>query len=125
MDARKWSNLPIDLLNQIAKRLEPGFVDIRRFRAVCSSWRSSVPCPKKFLIEVPFPIKSTSEPKPIRSLLLTQRTLFLLSPLITGGDNITDPPIPWVIPVKESGPGKWSLLGPNYAGDRRTLSQMF
>ncbi|GKV23947.1 hypothetical protein SLEP1_g33617 [Rubroshorea leprosula] len=37
-----WSHLPQELLHQIAQALETHF-DILHFRAVCSSWRASVP----------------------------------------------------------------------------------
>ncbi|XP_057784656.1 F-box protein SKIP23-like [Salvia miltiorrhiza] len=48
-----WSDLPPELLDKIAKSLVAG-IDVRRFRAVCRSWRSSTP-PYKFpTIELPF-----------------------------------------------------------------------
>lgn len=37
-----WSQLPVELLEVIAKKLTV-YIDYIRFRAVCSSWRSSVP----------------------------------------------------------------------------------
>ncbi|KAG7650684.1 putative F-box protein [Arabidopsis thaliana] len=37
-----WSTLPVDLLNMIAGRLFSN-IELKRFRSICRSWRSSVP----------------------------------------------------------------------------------
>ncbi|KAJ4835841.1 hypothetical protein Tsubulata_035335 [Turnera subulata] len=43
---RSWSDLPPELLSEIARFLRTSRLAILRFRGVCRSWRSSTPPPK-------------------------------------------------------------------------------
>ncbi|KAJ4824776.1 hypothetical protein Tsubulata_035924 [Turnera subulata] len=40
-----WSDLPIELLEKIVSCLENSYLHVLRFRAVCHSWRCSIPFP--------------------------------------------------------------------------------
>ncbi|KAJ4827184.1 hypothetical protein Tsubulata_030175 [Turnera subulata] len=47
--SRRWSDLPSELLEKIGSCFQNNYVDVLRFRAVCSSWRrySSTPLPPR------------------------------------------------------------------------------
>ena len=75
-----WSELPKELLSCIATRLDTR-IDVLHFRAVCNSWRGSVPVPPKspaLPIEVNFLVNHPS--KPLASFLVSQTTVYRIGP---------------------------------------------
>ncbi|KAK8622986.1 hypothetical protein V6N13_117883 [Hibiscus sabdariffa] len=106
-----WSHLPIDLLSCIAQHLDSR-LHFLRFRAVCSSWRASVPLPPK----------SPSLPKQLhfRGNYPTRRRIpsFLISRmnvyriLRPGFEAVSDQQF-WFIKVEETKhPDKFNVLSP-------------
>ncbi|XWS51783.1 hypothetical protein CRYUN_Cryun11dG0012500 [Craigia yunnanensis] len=75
-----WSELPKELLSCIAARLDTR-VDVLHFRAVCNSWRGSVPVPPKspaLPIRVHFLVNHPTEP--LASFLISQTTVYRIGP---------------------------------------------
>ncbi|XVF77281.1 hypothetical protein PTKIN_Ptkin14bG0030300 [Pterospermum kingtungense] len=93
-----WSELPKELLCRIAKRLDTR-LDVLRYRAVCSSWRASVPVPPKcpaLPVEVHFLVNHPT--RPLASFLLSQTTVYRVEPgFETHSRNKT-----WLIKVEET-----------------------
>ncbi|KAK6135797.1 hypothetical protein DH2020_030492 [Rehmannia glutinosa] len=106
-----WSDLPSELLQRIAKRLDTE-TDVRRFRAVCNSWRSSTTPFKKFPrtpLKLPFPFAAgeTSHPKHEGAYFnLIDRTVYRV--------QLPDSKEPdfWLVKVESSRDGKLRLLNP-------------
>ncbi|PON33660.1 F-box domain containing protein [Parasponia andersonii] len=103
-----WSQLPADLLVEIAKRLESP-IYLLRFRSVCSSWRSSVsPRLRNLLGRFPFlpndGISSTSW-----GFDLTKRRILLM-----GSPQDPNPSAPdhWLVKIEESVTGTMLLFNP-------------
>ena len=113
----KWSSLPGEILDMIAKRVTNTNKEraILCLRAVCSSWRSSIPRSENSPFQLSFikPRNSTSDLN-FPPFVLIQRTFLLISPLNdnyannTGDDSIA----PWIVQVVETGLNKLLLLDP-------------
>ncbi|XVF03704.1 hypothetical protein REPUB_Repub05bG0016600 [Reevesia pubescens] len=70
-----WSDLPQELLSCIATRLDAR-LDVLHFRAVCNSWRGSVPVPPKspaLPVEIHFLVNHPT--KPLASFLISETTV--------------------------------------------------
>ncbi|XP_044470502.1 F-box protein SKIP23-like [Mangifera indica] len=83
-----WSSLPEHLLASIAERL-PTRIDTLRFRAVCSSFRSSIPTPPKTLSphnNLKFSIPSLSV-RHQGHLVLAEFTYYAIRPLPSCSDS--------------------------------------
>ncbi|KAH7519863.1 hypothetical protein FEM48_Zijuj08G0082300 [Ziziphus jujuba var. spinosa] len=77
-----WCDLPKELLETIAHSLLTR-VDVCRVRAVCKSWRSSIPPfqkPISLPLEFAVPYPNPSHRSHPNMLLLTESTIYLLSP---------------------------------------------
>ena len=90
-NAAPWSELRRDALEEIAKRLNTR-TDVLHFRAVCTTWRSSIPLPPKNsfpLIKLPFPIGPNPRLNPKRRgyFTLKEPTIFSVEPI----NKISDP----------------------------------
>ncbi|KAH6837361.1 hypothetical protein C2S53_010763 [Perilla frutescens var. hirtella] len=103
-----WPDLPPELLDKIAKRL-PAEIDVRRFRSVCNSWRSSTP-PYKFpTIKLPFPFDAQENSDPKHSgayFTLTERIVYRIQ--LPGSKN----PDFWLVKVELAENGKVRILNP-------------
>lgn len=105
-----WTKLPEDLLNFIAKHLESSF-DVNRFRAVCSTWRSSVGPPKRHRLPPRFPVFPHDSSLKISSgFYLSKRRIFLLK----SGSNLESGRPGWLIKTEEDSnvSNKIQLLNP-------------
>ncbi|KAJ7968548.1 F-box protein SKIP23 [Quillaja saponaria] len=103
-----WSQLPKELLDVIAKRLESPFY-VLRFRSVCSSWRSSVTIKLRRLSgRFPFlPNDGISETS--WGFYLSKRSIFLIgAPETQLGMNSE----PWLVKIEEDSLGRVELLYP-------------
>ncbi|PIN12284.1 hypothetical protein CDL12_15105 [Handroanthus impetiginosus] len=106
-----WSDLPKELLEMIAKCLDTE-TDVRRFRAVCSSWRSSTTPFKKFPftpLKLPFPFAAggTSHPKHQGAYFnLTERTVYRVQL------PESKEPSFWLVKIESSKDGKFRILNP-------------
>ncbi|XP_048128329.1 F-box protein SKIP23-like [Rhodamnia argentea] len=105
----EWSQMPEDLLEFIARRLDTQF-DVLRFRSVCSSWRSSVapsPSPSR---RGQFPIlPSDGISDAAREFRLSRRTIFLLGVPRSRDETFA---CGWLVKVKEDVPRSTNLLNP-------------
>ncbi|KAL1544796.1 putative F-box protein [Salvia divinorum] len=102
-----WSDLPPELLDTIAKRLAAA-IDVRRFRAVCRSWRSSTP-PYKFpTIELPFfnNCQSSGRKHSGAYFILTQRIVYRIQ--LPNSKN----PDFWLVKLEDSDNGKVRIINP-------------
>ncbi|KAJ4843210.1 hypothetical protein Tsubulata_011419 [Turnera subulata] len=75
-----WTDLPLDLLEKIGSYLQDSYVDILRFRAVCSSWRSSTPLPPIVPSLKTLPPLVPDDNNKSRHCLLKKLTVFSLQP---------------------------------------------
>lgn len=82
-----WTNLTVDLLKEIASRLDR--FEVMRLRSVCPSWRASVPIPPKAplnpdgsALKIPFPIDSSNGDPTVQGYFLLEESkiLYLESP---------------------------------------------
>ncbi|XP_058010134.1 F-box protein SKIP23-like [Hevea brasiliensis] len=120
MDASSphWASLQSDLLYRIAKCLSTS-VDVLRFRAVCHSWRSSIPSPPKIpSLKLHFPIG----PRPYLNgyLLLIKSTVYAFQSL-TNSDSSCDTARTLLIKIQESKSGKMILIDPLFASHSENL----
>ncbi|KAL0303872.1 UNVERIFIED_CONTAM: putative F-box protein [Sesamum radiatum] len=107
-----WSDLPRELVEMIANCLHTE-IDVLRFRAVCSSWRSSTTPFKKFPctpLKLPFfPFQAGETSFIIHQgayFSLTERTVYRLQlPEITE-------PRSWLVKIEKSEDGKLRILNP-------------
>lgn len=118
----EWCNLPKDLLTTIGERLGTR-MDVLRLRAVCTSWRSSIPLVPNNNNSPSFPI---TLPHPIftgNRSCLTESTIYRLElppPDQEGDDNNSNSSESsssstkgWLVMVREwSKPGHFRLLNP-------------
>ncbi|GMH06592.1 hypothetical protein Nepgr_008432 [Nepenthes gracilis] len=112
MDSIRWSSLPRDILTTIARRFNTD-VDLLRFRAVCTAWRSAV-LPRRrfsFPVKVPFPNACFDDLNPNSRpgyFALFQSTLYRLSPI-----SDAHSPNGWLFKVIATNkPNTFSLLNP-------------
>ncbi|GMJ05040.1 SKP1/ASK-Interacting protein 23, F-box/DUF295 Ancestral 11 [Hibiscus trionum] len=106
-----WSELPRDLISSIAKHLDSR-LHVLRFRAVCSSWRASVPLPPTsptFPKQLHFRINYPTN-KPIPSFLISQMNVYRIRP--PGFEAPSDQNC-WFIKVEETKQqNKFCVLSP-------------
>ncbi|KAI3420686.1 F-box domain-containing protein [Psidium guajava] len=102
-----WSDLPKEMWWKIARRLDTP-TDLRRFRSVCSSWRSLIPPIPHHDNPPLFPLKLPLGPSQ-KHAFLSQSTLYRLQPPGESG-----PAVGWLVKLEESGePGcRLRLLSP-------------
>ncbi|KAH0714565.1 hypothetical protein KY284_007470 [Solanum tuberosum] len=104
-----WSDLPIELVERISKFVN-SHIDILRFRAVCSSWRSAFSpnfkIPKsQFPIKVPFPNDLFWPYNDISHCNLIESTVYLL--------QLPHPPhTGWLVKILKTSHGKLKILNP-------------
>ncbi|KAI4350240.1 hypothetical protein L6164_004713 [Bauhinia variegata] len=99
-----WSQLPKELVQVIAERLEKeSEFYVLRFRSVCSSWRSSVPI-KHHPLPARFPILTNdSKSDACGSFYLSKRTIFL----VAAPRNLSRlNPDPWLVKIGEDDHGR-------------------
>uniref|UniRef100_A0A7N0U5A6 F-box domain-containing protein n=1 Tax=Kalanchoe fedtschenkoi TaxID=63787 RepID=A0A7N0U5A6_KALFE len=102
-----WSQLPKDLLLQIAESLDAPF-DILRFRSVCSAWRSTV-LPKPRRLPKPFPLLPPGGVSDTTwGFLLSKRTIYRISNPAPHSDEGYD----WIVKIEEDVPDRMHLLNP-------------
>ncbi|XP_026442502.1 F-box protein At2g17036-like [Papaver somniferum] len=71
-----WSELPKELLTEISQHLNDK-VNVRRFRAVCTTFRSSANLISSLALKLPSPIKSiNNEETPSRFCVLLETTIY-------------------------------------------------
>ncbi|KAJ6929724.1 LOW QUALITY PROTEIN: hypothetical protein NC652_013570 [Populus alba x Populus x berolinensis] len=102
-----WADLPEELLEMIRKRLDSR-IDVYRFRAVCTSWRSSISLFYKQSPRVPLKL-----PKPIRAhAYLSQVTVCRVELVDDSEDSSSSSSMTWLTKVEESTYGDIQLLAP-------------
>ncbi|KAK9286207.1 hypothetical protein L1049_014591 [Liquidambar formosana] len=111
----EWSQLPKELLDVIAQRLQTPF-DILRFRSVCSTWRSAVrPKPRRLPNRFPI-LPNDGISNTTWGFFLSKRTIFRLGFLENSRENpTTTPPSDpngWLIKIEEANPDRMHLLNP-------------
>ncbi|KAH9608809.1 hypothetical protein KSS87_015154 [Heliosperma pusillum] len=108
---RNWSNLIDEILSKIwQQHVEPQLqTDVRRrMRAVCTSWRASVPlttATPNHRVDVP---NSYDYSLPKEGLYLVENTFYLITPL-------ANPKAVWLVRAEERGPNLFRLRNP-YCG---------
>lgn len=125
----QWANLGRDLLSLIAKCLDTR-VDVLRFRAVCHSWRSSIPLPPKIpspypSLKLPFPISPNPHLHPRRRgyFLLKEYTVYAVQPLTKISDSSSTTAKTWIIKIEESKSGKVILNDPLFRFPFKNLNK--
>lgn len=112
-----WADLPEELLEMIRKRLDSR-IDVYRFRAVCTSWRSSISLFYKQSPRVPLKL-----PKPIRAhAYLSQVTICRVELVDDSEDSSSSSSMAWLTKVEESTYGDIQLLAPVSNRQLRTNS---
>ncbi|KAF9682131.1 hypothetical protein SADUNF_Sadunf05G0076300 [Salix dunnii] len=102
-----WADLPKELLEMISKRLDSR-IDVYRFRAVCTSWRSSISIFYKQSPRVPLKL-----PKPIQArAYLSQVTICRVELADDSEDSSSSSSMAWLTKVEESSYGDIQLLVP-------------
>ncbi|XP_031250437.1 F-box/kelch-repeat protein At1g64840-like [Pistacia vera] len=122
-----WSTLPEELLFSIVKLL-PTRIDILRWRAVCRSFRATIPHPP---IQYPFPhsILTSNDflkgpnPKENDVFTLMVSTVYAIEPL-NKVSNIQgeETPQTWVVRVQEPNPGRVVIIDPISGSKCKDLS---
>ncbi|XP_031278907.1 F-box protein SKIP23-like, partial [Pistacia vera] len=117
---RDWSSLPEHLLATIAERL-PTRIDILRFRAVCNSFRASLPPPPpKLYSDIHYYHKSPTSNSPLH-FVIAESTVYAIEPV----SKISDPhhsPRTWLVKVEESPSGTVKLLDPFSTSQVKNIS---
>ncbi|BFG39374.1 hypothetical protein CerSpe_256480 [Prunus speciosa] len=109
-----WNNLPTELLEAIGKHLKTK-TDISRFRAICRSWRSSVP---PFDQKPRFPIRIMMKfhsPVNCFFLTITESIVYHLVPspnINSDASASTSSTRGWVVRLREGESGETSMLHP-------------
>ncbi|CAK7355611.1 unnamed protein product [Dovyalis caffra] len=102
-----WADLPKELLEMISKRLDSR-IDLYRFRAVCTSWRSTISVFYKQFPRVPHKL-----PKPIWAhAYLSQVTICRVEFVEDSEDPSASSSMAWLAKVEESTHGEIQLLVP-------------
>ncbi|GAB4838588.1 hypothetical protein Ancab_028134 [Ancistrocladus abbreviatus] len=114
----EWSQLPTELLQEIASRLDSSIYTVR-FRSVCSAWREAIK-PRHFPNPLPI-LTSDGFSDSFSSFSLSKRSVFLLS-LPSDNPNSSLPSYPnsyrdpnsrpWMIKTEEIKPGVVRLFNP-------------
>ncbi|KAM4118560.1 hypothetical protein ACB094_02G212300 [Castanea mollissima] len=101
----QWSGLNRDLLEKIAKCIDTR-TDVLHFRAVCTTWRSSIPLPPKTslppLIKLPFPIGPNPRLNPKRRghFTLKESTVFSIEPITKISNTYYSTTKTWLIKIE-------------------------
>ncbi|XP_031250444.1 F-box/kelch-repeat protein At1g64840-like [Pistacia vera] len=123
-----WSRISEDILFSIVKLL-PARIDILRLRAVCSSFRATIPPPP---IQYPFPqsILTTTDflkgPNPnINDVFnLTASTVYYIEPLNRiSNTQDEDTPQTWLVEIHESNTGRFNIIDAISVKDCKKLSE--
>ena len=99
-----WSQLPNDVLLLIAKRINSR-ITLSCFRAVCSSWRSSVLPIKPLRLTIP-----TYDPQIADHFYLSEHSIFVIQSIETRGQTYS--PERWIVKIEEDENGINHLLHP-------------
>ncbi|KAL3720603.1 hypothetical protein ACJRO7_005423 [Eucalyptus globulus] len=91
-----WSDLPKELWCMIGKKLDTP-TDVRRFRSVCSSWRSLIPPLPHGNNPPPFPLQLPLRPGQ-KPAFVTRSTIYRLQP-----PEVSGPAFGWLVKLEESG----------------------
>ncbi|OIT27768.1 f-box protein skip23 [Nicotiana attenuata] len=108
-----WCNLPKELFERIGKFLET-HIDVLRFRAVCTTWRSSLPPFKNsppLPLEIPFPFIESHPYKSKPGFYLVETRVYLFQPL-DGASVDASSCRGWLVKVTQKLDGKLRLLNP-------------
>ena len=108
MTSIQWADLPKELLEMIGKRLDSR-VDTLRFRAVCTSWRSSVSLPSS---DQETPPLILNLPDPISYAPLFIQTTICRMDSARKDPNSSSSSKSWLVKVGESNYGKLKLFNP-------------
>ncbi|XP_070049355.1 putative F-box protein At5g60060 [Nicotiana tomentosiformis] len=111
-----WSDLPKELLERIGKFLDT-HIDVLRFRAVCTTWRSSLPPFKNsppLPMKIPFPLLNpypddTAKPEFYH---LIDSTVYLVQPPDGAASIANSSCKGWLIKVIKTADGKLRVLNP-------------
>lgn len=101
-----WSQLPKELIEEIANRLHSP-IYLLRFRSVCSSWRSAVK-PRTLTSRFPF-LPNDGISDNTWGFHLSKHSIFLMGLSGTGAEMNPDR---WLIKIEENVPGSMHLLNP-------------
>ncbi|KAK9987583.1 hypothetical protein SO802_027822 [Lithocarpus litseifolius] len=99
-----WSQLPNDVLLLIAKRINSR-ITLSCFRAVCSSWRSSVLPIKPLYLTIP-----TYDPQIADQFYLSERPTYVIQSIETQGQTYS--PEHWIVKIEEDENGINHLVHP-------------
>jgi hypothetical protein len=108
MTSIQWADLPKELLEMIGKRLDSR-VDTLRFRAVCTSWRSSVSLPSS---DQEIPPLILNLPGPISYAPLFFQTTICRMDHVHKDPDSSSSSKSWLVKVGESNYGKLKLFNP-------------
>ncbi|OIS98264.1 PREDICTED: F-box protein SKIP23-like [Nicotiana attenuata] len=110
-----WSDLPKELVERIGKFLDT-HIDVLRFRAVCTTWRSSLPPFKNsppLPLKIPFPLLNlnpdTAKPEFYH---LIDSTVYLFQPPDGAAPTANSSCKGWLIKVIKTADGKLRVLNP-------------
>lgn len=104
----EWSQLPKELLDEIAKRLESPLYLVR-FRSVCSSWRSSISLQARILPGLfPF-LPNDGISDTTWGFYLSKRSVFLIG--FSNTHSLTNPNC-WLMKIEENTTRTMHLLNP-------------
>ncbi|XP_018719893.2 putative F-box protein At5g60060 [Eucalyptus grandis] len=106
----RWSDLPPEIVSMIGKRLHTR-MDALRFRSVFSSFRSSIPSPRRDASRFPLRIPCS---RSSHSVFLRGSTVCVLeTPEKSSGSGVPSPPRSrWLVKLQESSLGDLQLLCP-------------
>ncbi|XP_059292976.1 putative F-box protein At5g60060 [Lycium ferocissimum] len=114
-----WSDLPKELVKRISKGLDT-YIDVLRLRAVCTTWRSSIPPFKNspslpLKLQVPILPEYTSPYGRNPDFYLIESTVYLFQPLDDGGTSVNNNPSSsrgWLVKIMQTVDGKLRLVNP-------------
>lgn len=120
-EAERWANLPGELLGKLFESFVG--IDNLRVRAVCTSWRSSVPLSEKQNLQsrlLPFPVNPGDFRPHITGVTyfeLTESTVFCLEASGENLDSFSSSSSAltrnrWLVKVQETGEGTLKILDP-------------
>ncbi|XP_047311264.1 F-box protein SKIP23-like [Impatiens glandulifera] len=112
----RWADLPKELLETLFTSFVG--IDNLRVRAVCTSWRSSIPPSQKQNFQsyiLPFPVNLADNGPTITGASyfeLTESTVFCLEPSDENLDSSSSARNHWLVKVEESSKGTLKILNP-------------
>nr|XP_016486804.1 PREDICTED: F-box protein SKIP23-like [Nicotiana tabacum] len=108
-----WSDLPEELVERIGKCLVDNPFDVLHFRAVCKTWRSSIPPFKSnspdLSLQLPFPLDY--HPNTFPGFYLIENTVYLFQ-LPPDRDTSLDCRGCWLVKVTKTADGKLQVFNP-------------